>query len=592
MTDAAETTARSPREPFAGVPVRDLVREVVSVTAMLVGLALPWTATERGSDRLEVVLATVVAVLAVALPYARRAQLVSGGWAADEQRTRWIGVAPVAVVALIHVVLDVVPGGSLGVGAGLGLTLAGALLVAGAPWPRAVVSVAGAIGLGAVAVPLLAVTDGGLGAWTVVGLVLTALLVLGVLWLTAGRFERGDAAAGVLLVGVGIVVALGAALVGGAAGGWWVESVHGTQFGLVLLPVLAATAVPRVVGQAVAADAQPRLWAAVAVHALELGLLVGAYVALAAVVGLISSGGSVVENTLRLIFGVLAAVALFFARRALVRDLASGHTTAVGAAVVVSVLGLVLIVVRAGGSTAVHPVDLLLAFGAPAVVLSALLVPRSLRELRSHGPVPLVEGEPDDAGAYDGAAYDGGAYDDGGAAHGAQPYGAQPYGAEAYGAAAYGAAAGPQAAAAAAEVQAEVVATIAPQVSAAETTVMRPITDAPGTAEQATAEQAAQPAQPAQPAPTAQPAAPAVGPFGNVGATQVLPPVVDVPGSRWTAAHALDPGTPLADLALIVQESPHLRPLVAANPSTYPALLDWLGALGDPDVDAALRTRG
>jgi hypothetical protein len=77
----------------------------------------------------------------------------------------------------------------------------------------------------------------------------------------------------------------------------------------------------------------------------------------------------------------------------------------------------------------------------------------------------------------------------------------------------------------------------------------------------------------------------------DVAATQALPPVVDVPGSRWTAAQALDPSTPLADLALIVQEAPHLRPHVAANPSTYPALLDWLGALGDPAVDAALRTR-
>lgn len=59
----------------------------------------------------------------------------------------------------------------------------------------------------------------------------------------------------------------------------------------------------------------------------------------------------------------------------------------------------------------------------------------------------------------------------------------------------------------------------------------------------------------------------------------------------WTPEAALDPRTPLADLAVIVQEAPHLRPHVARNPATYPALLDWLGALGDPDVDAALRSR-
>ncbi|MGN0111524.1 MAG: hypothetical protein ACI38P_07720, partial [Cellulosimicrobium funkei] len=59
----------------------------------------------------------------------------------------------------------------------------------------------------------------------------------------------------------------------------------------------------------------------------------------------------------------------------------------------------------------------------------------------------------------------------------------------------------------------------------------------------------------------------------------------------FTAAQALDPGTPLEVLAQIVQDAPHLRPQVAANPSTYPALLEWLGNLGDPAVDAALRSR-
>ncbi len=42
----------------------------------------------------------------------------------------------------------------------------------------------------------------------------------------------------------------------------------------------------------------------------------------------------------------------------------------------------------------------------------------------------------------------------------------------------------------------------------------------------------------------------------------------------FTAAQALDPGTPLEVLAQIVQDAPHLRPQVAANPSTYPALLE------------------
>lgn len=54
---------------------------------------------------------------------------------------------------------------------------------------------------------------------------------------------------------------------------------------------------------------------------------------------------------------------------------------------------------------------------------------------------------------------------------------------------------------------------------------------------------------------------------------------------------ASDPATPLTRLHELAQERPDLRPLLAANPSTYPALLEWLARLGDPRVDAALRVR-
>ncbi|GIJ00629.1 hypothetical protein CLV28_2320 [Sediminihabitans luteus] len=70
------------------------------------------------------------------------------------------------------------------------------------------------------------------------------------------------------------------------------------------------------------------------------------------------------------------------------------------------------------------------------------------------------------------------------------------------------------------------------------------------------------------------------------------PQPAPAPASGWTAQQAADPTTPLASLHRIVLEEPSLRPLVAANPSTYPDLLTWLGSLGDPQVDAALRARG
>ena len=60
---------------------------------------------------------------------------------------------------------------------------------------------------------------------------------------------------------------------------------------------------------------------------------------------------------------------------------------------------------------------------------------------------------------------------------------------------------------------------------------------------------------------------------------------------NYTAAQASDPQTSGQMLADIAAQRPDLRPAVAANPSTYPALLDWLKSLGEPAVDAALAAR-
>ncbi|BDZ43220.1 hypothetical protein GCM10025865_25190 [Paraoerskovia sediminicola] len=63
-------------------------------------------------------------------------------------------------------------------------------------------------------------------------------------------------------------------------------------------------------------------------------------------------------------------------------------------------------------------------------------------------------------------------------------------------------------------------------------------------------------------------------------------------GPRYTAAQAADPRTPLEDLAAIAAAAPELHPYLAGNPSTYPDLLAWLSAQGNPEVDAALAARG
>lgn len=45
-------------------------------------------------------------------------------------------------------------------------------------------------------------------------------------------------------------------------------------------------------------------------------------------------------------------------------------------------------------------------------------------------------------------------------------------------------------------------------------------------------------------------------------------------------------------IAQIAQYAPELRVCIARNPNTYPALIDWLAQLHDPQIDAALASRG
>lgn len=56
-------------------------------------------------------------------------------------------------------------------------------------------------------------------------------------------------------------------------------------------------------------------------------------------------------------------------------------------------------------------------------------------------------------------------------------------------------------------------------------------------------------------------------------------------------AAASDPNADYTTLHELANNYPGLRPYIAANPRTYPALLEWLGTLGVPEIDAALAQR-
>lgn len=663
--------------PFANIAAADYVRDAIAALALLVSLALPWNLADRSADRVEVVLAVALSLASLTLPYLARFGVLPVTWTVHStRRARLIAGLPLAVIGLVHLVLDL--RGGAGVGTGLGLALAGAALAAtprdselgpvdqdGAvvrAWRFGLAGVGALIALGAVISTLLAeFADGATLGDRLLAPVWLALS-LGLVWLLVGGTVRHDRPSRLVLVAVGIVLALLFVFTsGGALTG--MESMQPgvtdpSRFGLVLLPLAAAVAgSPAVRRDPAAADAEEStehaagVWVRVAIRAFDVIVLLAVCSALAALVQLIDPGfigsGAGVTLVLRLVLGVVVAGIAWFARRSLKRDPNTGHVPAVGAACVAGVLGLVVVIATSGASLGVNLGDLLMALALPIVAASALMVPKAVRE---HFQTAGIGGEADvdRSQAYVWAP--------------PRPKGdkAPPVTlpeepvrsapelrrpAEPRRVTSTGAVRTVAGASAAQRGAVPVQQTAQPASGEVSLGSMRTVEDLPAAAApvDATATMppirsgatpvAAQPAADTQRTahPTAHPTA-RIRPVGNgqqaaadgstgpdeaqehatrrvvtgqagqaqgaqgatasdygseSGHTAVLPPV----GGRWTPAVALDPATPLADLAKIVQEAPHLRPQVAANPSTYPALLDWLGALGDPQVDAALRSR-
>ena len=58
--------------------------------------------------------------------------------------------------------------------------------------------------------------------------------------------------------------------------------------------------------------------------------------------------------------------------------------------------------------------------------------------------------------------------------------------------------------------------------------------------------------------------------------------------SEFSPEQASDPGTSMQDMARIAAERPDLWASLAANPSLYPDLREWLGQVDDPAVKEAL----
>src|SRR5690606_24825726 len=230
--------------PFAGIPVSDYVRDGVAALLLLVSLALPWDVAHRASDKIEVVLLTILSLLTLALPYLARTGVLPTTWTVHTtRRVRLLANAPYVLLVGVYLVVDVVGGGDLGdgwggVGSAAALGLAGALLAA---QPRE--SELGPRDQDR------AVTD----RWLLALLVVAAVLVLGLAGLPTYGTWRRSGAARLTLVGLGVIIAVAFVLGSGNNGLVTIESTHGGRFGLVLVPALAAIAAAPAVHRAMTA---------------------------------------------------------------------------------------------------------------------------------------------------------------------------------------------------------------------------------------------------------------------------------------------------------------------------------------------------
>lgn len=404
-TAATESATAPATSPFATYRPGDYVRDVVAALLLFLALALPWTAGSRGSLRVEVVLTTAASLASLAIPYLARFGALPVAWTVQSTR-KWRVWAnlPLVVVGLFAVVLDLFTGS--GVGTGLGLAVAGALLAATPRdselgpadldgrvhdrWRTGLLVAGGVVALCAlVSLVQTFFTDRDLGAM-LRGPVNFAL-VAGLLLLLVRPTWRRDRAARLVLLALGVVLSVCAVFTAGG-GLRGVESTHDQRFGLVLLPVLAALAAAPAVRRSPFWEAQSGteqqptttpggvgVWVRTAIRSFEVLVLVAACGAAAGLATLVGDGFDVVALVRLILCLVIAGVAAF-ARRSLSREASTGHVPAVAAACVAGVLGLVVVIAASGAGSAVLIVDLVMALGLPGVAAAALMVPKAVRE--------------------------------------------------------------------------------------------------------------------------------------------------------------------------------------------------------------------
>lgn len=627
-------TAEAKRSAFANVPVSDYVTDVVAAILLLVSLSLPWAAKDgvvsNAGDITWVLPVTLLSVLTLALPYLARFGALPARWTVHStRRVRLWANLPYVVAVVVHLVLDGAElAGYRGIGTAVALGLAGAVLsatprrcelgpvdsdrrAAGLWWTIAVGFTAAMGALLLIWIALFSVeffklpslsAAGGIKAYITV---LVEALAVGFLFLApalltiTGRSFAWRNVAITLGTVVAVVFFLGGADQSaletlrssvGRAG------ITGTGAGVVLIPAVAAVLASPAVARALRQQHAVTNWLTTGNAALRFIAMTGGALTVVSAVGLVE-GHSLAAGITAIVLLLIPVVLSLLADKAMLKNIAEGRSIALVVAGITLILGICLLatspveplLVWLGSNSALTWAQVTFALGLPILIWIALAAPQSVREFfKTNAPAPKEHKK----SAYEWR----------------EPVTAQ---AQAQHGTAYGqvppmsAQQAPEQAPAPAPAQPHAQAGHIPHTQSAVYDQSAPIGSPAGNADGTTPAAPAHVSTPAQPLAPEQPSqeqqvqeqpASQAGGLGSDPAhpqTEAVTDRLDVRdiSSGFTAHIAADPGTPAAVLAQIVEEAPHLRPDVASNPSTYPALLDWLRELGDPAVDEALRTR-
>jgi len=607
MTEQPQNQPLAPAQPvvnpFKGIPSRDVWRDVAALGLIVAALFYDWSQGDSGAELWYVDIATVIAIVGLSLTYAAKLGVLGPNWnAGATQLYRLAAAAPYVVTVIVVLILDIADDRGVGVGVAVGLAgavlaaqprshelPAGVLAASDRLWLQITAGLAALAAVTVLASTLLFIDDlddrgvsaAGIVIFCVAGAVLAAVLALPALGALRARPQSVALIAG---IGIGVLV-LGMLHIDEQNltqffgfpvlfGGW--ESLEIPGYGAFLLAAAGAAALSPGASRSTGGAAHPISLVGAAKGAFLLIAAVSVVHVLAVIFSLAGFDGSDLDGpgiATLVAYVITAGLGLLgFVTTAPNASTKVPVLAAVGYAVVVIALVITIAVIDEGylgftsyiaGSRSFPTDSWLAAVLVAAAIAVALIGPRKVWS--------AIKQSLENAQTANDPATATGA-----------PLPAAPV------------APAPAAPVAPAPVPAAPVAPAAPAPTPAAAAPAAPVVEEPQAPVEAPQAEPA-PAEPVVdespaeatvvvPAADETPAAPEPTPAAEADAepTVVVDPIVQ---------EASDPTIDQGRLADLAHHHPQARAAVALNPQAYPGLLEWLGALGDPAVDAALAQR-